>query len=111
MITSPDHSGTSAGTSAGGRDASVDRDDGAGHVCTGARGEVDGDAGHVLGAADPAERRAGGDLRAERLQGRGHHLRLEGAGGDALTVIPRGPSSFARTRVRWCSAALLEEYE
>ena len=34
-----------------------------------------------------------------------------GPGATALTVIRRGPSSLASTRVRWCSAALLEEYE
>jgi hypothetical protein len=32
-----------------------------------------------------------------------------GPGATALTVMPRGPSSRASTRVRWCSPALLEE--
>ena len=34
-----------------------------------------------------------------------------GPGAIAFTVICRGPSSLARTRVRWCRAALLAEYE
>ena len=32
-----------------------------------------------------------------------------GPGAIAFTVIPRGPSSLARTRVSWCSPALLAE--
>ena len=32
-----------------------------------------------------------------------------GPGAIAFTVIPRGPSSRASTRVRWCSPALLAE--
>ena len=34
-----------------------------------------------------------------------------GPGATAFTVTWRGPSSLASTRVRWCSAALLVEYE
>ena len=34
-----------------------------------------------------------------------------GPGATAFTVMCRGPSSRASTRVRWCSAALLDEYE
>src|SRR5580700_8666373 len=38
-------------------------------------------------------------------------LDSNGPGATALTVICRGPSSRARTRVSWCSPALLAEYE
>ena len=41
---------------AGGGDAPVDRDDGAGQVGPGPRGEVDGRAGHVVGPADALQR-------------------------------------------------------
>ena len=34
-----------------------------------------------------------------------------GPGATAFTVIRRGPSSLASTRVKWCSPALLDEYE
>ncbi len=34
-----------------------------------------------------------------------------GPGATALTVIPRGPSSRASTRVSWWTPALLAEYE
>jgi hypothetical protein len=38
-------------------------------------------------------------------------LDSNGPGATALTVMCRGPSSRARTRVSWCSPALLAEYE
>ena len=38
-------------------------------------------------------------------------LDSNGPGATALTVMCRGPSSRASTRVSWCSPALLAEYE
>ena len=49
--------------SAGGPDAAVDRDDGAGYVRRTAAAQEDRDAGHVVGAPDAAERGGGRDLR------------------------------------------------
>ena len=57
-----------------GGDASVDRDDGAGEIGPGPRGQEDGGARHVVGPADALERRAGGDLLTEGVQGGGHHF-------------------------------------
>jgi DNA topoisomerase IB len=68
----------------GGPDAAVDGDDGAGDVGAGAGAEVDRDPGHILGAADPAQRGRGRDLVTERGQGGGHHLRLERPGRDRV---------------------------
>jgi hypothetical protein len=36
-------------------------------------------------------------------------LDSNGPGATALTVMPRGPSSLASTRVSWCTPALLAE--
>jgi EmrB/QacA subfamily drug resistance transporter len=76
--------------SARGPDPAVDRDDGTGHVAAAAAAEEHGHAGHVFRAADPPERRGGGDLLALLGQGDGHHLGLERARGHGVDGdVPR----------------------
>src|ERR1700689_2553771 len=67
-----------------GGDAAVDGDDRAGEVRTRPRRQEDGGTGHVVGATDALEGRAGGDLLAEGLERRRHHLGLEGTGRDGV---------------------------
>src|ERR1700760_4392972 len=69
---------------AGGPDAAVDGDDGAGDVGAAAAAEEDGDAGHVVRAADAAQRGRRRDLVAPGGQGVLHHLGLERTGGDRV---------------------------
>ena len=89
-------------------DAAVDRDDRAGDVRAGAAGEVDRDAGHVVGSADAA--RAATSAAIESPKSRSVAAIIfdsNGPGATALTVMLRGPSWRARWRVSWWIAALL----
>jgi DNA topoisomerase IB len=76
---------------AGGPDAAVDRDDGPGHVGAAAPAQVDGDPGHVVGAADPAQRGRGRDRLAVLGQRGRHHLGLERARGHRVDRDVPGP--------------------
>jgi DNA topoisomerase IB len=71
-------------------DAAVDRDDRAGDIGAAAAAQVDRHPGHVLGAADPAQRGRGRDGLAVPGQGGGHHLGLERPRGDRVDRdVPR----------------------
>jgi DNA topoisomerase I len=74
----------SAAELAGRPDAAVDGDDRPGDVGATPPAQVDGDPGHVLGAADPAQRGGGRDRVPERGQRGRHHLGLERAWRDCV---------------------------